>query len=54
MRALTVKDSHMIYEITKFDEVVNKNNAELLYGPPLISHVIPKVFIYKMNILLVK
>ena len=44
MRALAVKDSPMIQEITKCDKVVNTNRAELLFGPPMISHVIPKVF----------
>ena len=44
MRVLTVKDSHMIAEITKCDKVVNTKRAELLHGPPMISHVIPKVF----------
>ena len=43
MRALAVKDSHMIQEITKCDKVVNTKRAELLSGPPMISHVIPKV-----------
>ena len=44
LRALPVKDSHMIEEMTKCDKVVSTISAELLYGPPMISHVIPKVF----------
>ena len=44
LRVLSVKDSHMSLEMTKCDKVVNKNSAELLHGPPMISHVIPKVF----------
>ena len=44
LRDLSVKDSHMIKEMTKCDKVVNTNSAEVFYGPPMISHVIPKVF----------
>ena len=43
-RVFSVKDSHMIYEMTNCDKVVSTNSAEVLYDPPMITHVIPKVF----------
>jgi hypothetical protein len=44
LRVFSVKDSHMIYEMTKCDKVVDTNSAEVLYDPPMISHEVPKVF----------